>query len=124
MRAAAAGAALILGTMVSLSGCATSGSAGSSGDASPVGTWGETEIAYLELGEDGALSGTDGCNRLIGSWEADGTAVTFVGVATTMMACEGVDTWLSALDTAEVDRDSMTVFDIAGEQIGVLDRRS
>ena len=115
MRATAAGAALILGAMIPLSGCASS-------DSSPVGTWGDPEVAYLELGPDGALSGSDGCNRLSGSWEADGDAVTFVGVAVTLRACVDVDDWLSRLDTAEVDRDSMTVFNPDGEQIGILDR--
>lgn len=115
MRTTALGAALILGTMIPLSGCASS-------DPSPVGTWGDPDVAYLELGEDGTLSGSDGCNRLSGTWRADGTAVTFVGVTVTLRACVDVDDWLSRLDTADVDRDSMTVFDPGGEQIGVLDR--
>lgn len=115
MRAISLGAALILGAMIPLAGCASSSD-------SPVGTWGDPDVAYLELGPDGALSGSDGCNRLSGSWEADGAAVTFVGVAVTMRACVDVDDWLGRLDTAEVDRDSMTVFNRAGEQIGILDR--
>lgn len=119
MRAAAFGAALILGAMIPLSGCDSSGS---SSAPSPVGTWGDQDVAYLDLGEDGALAGFDGCNRLAGSWEAEGTAVTFVGVAVTMRACIDVDDWLSRLDTAEVGRDELTVFNSDGEQIGVLDR--
>lgn len=115
MKSTAIAAALILGAMIPLSGCASS-------DPSPVGTWGDLDIAYLELGEDGALSGSDGCNRLAGSWEAEGTTVTFVGVATTMRACMDVDDWLSRLDTGAVGRDEMTVFNVDGEQIGVLGR--
>lgn len=116
VRATALGAALILGVMIPLSGCAAS-------DPSPVGTWGESDGAYLELASDGALTGSDGCNRLMGKWEAEGTTVSFIGVATTMMACVDVDTWLSALDTAAVGADELAVFDVAGEQIGALPRR-
>lgn len=116
IRATAFGAALILGVMIPFSGCAAS-------DPSPVGTWGESDGAYLELAGDGALTGSDGCNRLMGKWEAEGTTVSFIGVATTMMACVDVDTWLSALDTAVVGADELAVFDVAGEQIGALPRR-
>ncbi len=119
MRAAAAGAALILGIMTSLTGCS---STGSSSDPSPVGTWGDLDIAYLELGEDGALTGSDGCNRLMGSWESEGATVTFIGVASTMRACEDVDDWLGRLDTATVGQDELTVFNVDGQQIGVLGR--
>lgn len=119
MRAAVAGAALILGAMTALTGCS---STGSSSDPSPVGTWGDLDIAYLELGEDGALAGSDGCNRLAGSWEAEGATVTFMGVASTMRACEDVDEWLGRLDTATVGHDELTIYNVDGQQIGVLAR--
>lgn len=115
MRATALGVALVLGAVLSVSGCASL-------EPSAVGTWGDLDIAYLELGEDGALSGYDGCNRLAGTWESEGATVTFVGVATTMRACVDVDDWLGRLATAEVSREELTVLDSTGEQIGVLGR--
>lgn len=92
----------------------------SSGD--PVGTWGKDGDGqpHLALEEDGTLSGTDGCNRLSGSWEQDGEVITFGEVATTMMACPDVDTWLMDLDTARVDGDTLFVSDASGTEIGSL----
>ena len=93
----------------------------------PIGTWGDattTEEPSLAFGNGGSLSGTDGCNRLVGSWTAEGDTITFVEVAQTRMMCEGVDTWLSALTTATIDGDTLTVFDESGEEIGALERAS
>ena len=39
-----------------------------------------------------------------------------------MMFCEGVDTWLVGATAAEVDGDSLVVFNEAGDQIGTLPR--
>jgi len=109
---AASGAALLL-----LAGCSSPGP-------SAEGTWGDDRPGdpHLVLAGDGALSGSDGCNRLIGSWEQDGQTVRFVGVGSTMMACPGVDDWLAALDSAVLEGDSLTVRDATGEEIGVLRR--
>jgi len=42
--------------------------------------------------EDSRVTGSGGCNRLMGSYELDGTRLTFGPVASTMMACpEGMD---------------------------------
>ena len=38
------------------------------------------------------------------------------------MACPDVDTWLSELDTARLDRDTMHILDDSGEEIGSLER--
>ena len=117
---AALGAALILG------GCAGGpGSGESSGDdASPVGTWGSEDAGSpnLTLVDDGTVSGTDGCNRLSGSWTQDGPTVTFERMISTLMACEGVDTWLSQVSTATLDGDVLTVLDQSGAEIGTLER--
>lgn len=93
----------------------------------PVGTWGDvaaTGEPSLVLGDDGSLTGTDGCNRLIGTWTAEADTVTFVEVASTRMLCEGVDTWLSALATGTIADDTLTVQDESGEEIGTLERAS
>ena len=74
------------------------------------------------LADDGTLTGTDGCNRLRGGWSADGDTVTFDQVASTRMACEGVDTWLSGLATATISGAEMTVLDASGAVLGTLAR--
>jgi len=101
-----------------LSGCGGSG-------ASPfVGVWGDPgnlEKPSLDLHADGAASGTDGCNRLIGSWKEDAKTISFGGFASSRMACPGVDTWLSTAATAKIQEDGqLAVFGQDGTQIGTL----
>ena len=108
---AAAGAALLL-----LSGC-------SGAQASAAGSWGSDAPGepMLLLGDDGSLSGTDGCNRLAGEWTADDDGgIDFGNVAVTKMACDGVDDWLSGLATGEVRGGKLHVFNEAGDEIGSL----
>ncbi len=103
-----------------LSGCSGS-------PVSAEGTWGTTGEGepQLVLDADGKLTGTDGCNRLVGTWEkSDDTNLTFVDVASTMMACEDTDTWLLALDTGEIDGDKLSVKNSDGDVIGTLARSS
>ena len=88
-----------------------------------VGTWSQTDTeppVDLELIEDGTVSGSDGCNQLNGTWKIDGSEVEFGPFAATMMACENVNTWLSAATSANVDGDEMTVFNEDRKEIGVL----
>lgn len=89
-----------------------------------VGVWGELGDATqpsLNLTSDGNATGTDGCNRLIGSWKEDGKTIRFGGFASSRMACEGVDAWLSMAITAEIDNDGkLALFGQGGEQIGTL----
>lgn len=50
----------------------------------------DAKEAYLVLnGDSKRISGTGGCNRLLGSFENDGRTLRFKGVASTMMACSG-----------------------------------
>lgn len=72
------------------------------------------------LEQGGKLSGTDGCNRLTGGWVQDGEVVTFGEIASTMMACADVDTWLMDLNTARIDGDTLRVSDSSGVEIGSL----
>ncbi|MHA3722812.1 META domain-containing protein [Leucobacter sp. HY1910] len=111
--AAAAVAAL------ALTGCSASG------DASVVGSWGNTaqeKEPSLEFAEDGNVTGTDGCNRLMGSYTEDAGVVKFGQLASTMMFCEGVDTWLGQAATGKVSGDTITISDEAGKEIGTLKR--
>jgi heat shock protein HslJ len=107
-----------LASLFALSGCAPVAPQVS-------GTWGDTSTESqpsLELGTNGALAGTDGCNRLVGEYQAKDDEVVFEQVASTMMFCEDVDTWLSGLATATVSDNTMTIFDKNGNKIGTLDR--
>jgi len=105
-----------------LSGCATN--AGSSGN-DATGTWGKVDVQgqpSLDLAEGGKLSGTDGCNRLTGTWTQEGDIVKFSELASTLMACEGVDTWLSRATSATVSGSTMTVKAADDITIGTLER--
>jgi heat shock protein HslJ len=42
----------------------------------------------LNFGDDGRVSGTDGCNRFTGAFTESGESLTFGPLASTMMACE------------------------------------
>ncbi|WP_449280799.1 META domain-containing protein [Leucobacter sp.] len=104
---------------------ATTGCAGSSSDAF-VGTWGDTgtETApSLTIEQDGAFSGTDGCNRLTGTATFDGDTIDFGVAASTLMACEGVDTWLQGLGTGAVVDDALQISDENGDVIGSLPKQ-
>ena len=121
-RLALSGTILLAATV--LTACAGN-SAAPTEPVDPVGTWGDvatTDEPSLVLGDDGSLTGTDGCNRLVGTWTAEGDTVTFTDVASTRMMCEGVDTWLSALATGTIADDTLTVVDESGEEIGTLPR--
>lgn len=112
--------------IVGLAGCASEAGDGSGID--PVGTWGDAtaeQAPYLSLDSDGNLSGSDGCNRLTGTWKLNpADQIQFEQVASTKMACEGVDTALSGLDVATISGDTMTVFGEADAQIATLERTS
>ncbi|HUH53365.1 MAG TPA: META domain-containing protein [Microbacteriaceae bacterium] len=117
--------AISASTMIALSLVACS-SASPSEEVSVVGTWGEPEMQgepSLTLEDDGQVYGSDGCNRITGSYEHEGTEIEFGALATTMMFCEGVDTWLSTASTASVSADQMQIFDTEGNEIGVLDKQ-
>lgn len=100
-----------------LAGCAGT----PSGDAL-VGTWGSTDSGKpnLTIENDGAFSGTDGCNRLTGNGSIDGDTITFGPMASTLMACEGVDEWLGKAATGTADGGTMTIYDDKGSKIGTL----
>lgn len=90
-----------------------------------LGMWGETDDGepYLTFEADGRVSGSDGCNQLVGTWESADDIVTFSDLAQTMMACEGVDTWLSQAATAMLDGDDeLAISNSGGDEIGTLQR--
>lgn len=120
--------ALICGTAalaLALSGCTGATDSAGSSTPSPVGTWGVSNTEgqpYLELTDDGAVAGSDGCNRLVGTWEAGDAAIEFSPLASTMMACEGVETWLGGATGAVISGNTMTVTDASDKVIGTLEQ--
>ena len=131
---------LALALALGLSACATdpgSGSTGSdpasSGPPSPSssssegveGTWGNPDNSRepsLNLSADGRLSGTDGCNRLMGSWTLEDGKVVFSEMGMTMMACPDVDQWLGGASTAVPEADTLRIYGADGTEIGTLTR--
>ena len=92
-------------------------------DAEVVGSWVQSSGGpYLSLARGGSLSGFDGCNTMDGRWEVVDSVVTFSELAATLMACDGVDTWLARISTAASDEGSLVLFDADGRRIGMLDR--
>ena len=93
----------------------------------PVGYWVESNTPtapFLSISADRTFTGNDGCNNIFGSWSTeDGDVTVFSEVGTTLMACEGVDTWLSALARATVRAGTMTVQSEDGTTIGQLTGR-
>ncbi len=123
-RRSALTATMLLAAAAALTACA-SNSGSAEGGADPVGTWGDATMTSgpsLVLDEGGEFSGTDGCNRLSGAWSEQDQVISFESVTSTMMACEGVDTWLSELSSARISDDTMTVYAEANAEIGTLQR--
>lgn len=89
-----------------------------------VGTWGSSAAGKpnLTLTSDGKVSGTDGCNMLAGTWQVTSGRAEFGPLATTLKACEGIDTWLAGASTASVDGSTMTVYSESGTKIGSLQK--
>lgn len=91
-----------------------------------LGIWGDRDTRgepSLEFMEDGHYAGSDGCNNLMGSWQVEGDTIDLGAMASTLMACEDVDTWLSQAAAVVVNGDTLEVKDEGGQQIGTLDRK-
>ena len=92
-----------------------------------VGSWGSTEEQQpnLVFDDEGGVTGTDGCNRVVGSWSVEGDSVILSDLVSTLMACEGVDTWLGTAASAQFvagEDDELQFFDDADTKIGILER--
>ena len=88
------------------------------GDA-PVKSAAQQEEAYFVLNsENHRVSGSGGCNRLMGSYELNGDRLTFNQMASTMMACtKGMDTEKKFLDALN----RVKTWKIAGQQLLLSD---
>ncbi|WP_110656596.1 META domain-containing protein [Salinicola halimionae] len=78
--------------------------------------------AHLILGADGRVSGSTGCNRLMGSYTLQGDTLTFSQLASTRMACPAEmmaleQAWLTTLsDTAH--------YSISGQRLVLEDAKN
>ncbi|KAB1642164.1 META domain-containing protein [Gulosibacter chungangensis] len=89
---------------------------------SPHGFWGSEASDQPNLSFSGdTVHGTDGCNRLNGTWRHDvNDRIRFEEITSTRMHCDWVNTWLEELDTAVIHGDEMHVFNSSGVEIGTL----
>lgn len=84
-------------------------------------SWGKLDTrgeASMTFTADGAAHGSDGCNIVNGKWTEEKGTVKLGQLASTMMFCEGVDTWLTGAATAVAEGDTLTFSDEAGKEIG------
>ncbi|TDP94381.1 heat shock protein HslJ [Leucobacter luti] len=126
----AAGALIATASVLGLAACSASASpvdtaaavAGAWG--APAETKGEPSLEFTptEGKAGGEYGGNDGCNVLGGSYTVKDDVIEFGVMRSTMMFCEGVDTWLSQAHTATMDGKTLTVLDEQGKQIGTLQR--
>lgn len=93
-----------------------------------LGAWGIEERGQTSLEfvlEDFRVSGSDGCNRIFGSWELkDDGSIELKQMASTMMFCQDVDTWMSGASTVKVIDGVLVVSNANATVIGSLERRA
>lgn len=120
--------ALAIGAAFTLSACTSASDLipQSTGEPSVTGTWKSDDAGepHLTLGDDLTVTGSDGCNGISTTYTIDGDIIEFKSFFSTLKGCQGIDTWLSAVSTASVNGDTMTVLNRAGGEIGVLHRAS
>ena len=121
-------AALATTTGLLLSGCGGTGTVSSTNGEesveSVVGRWVSDEKGepHLKFAENGEVSGSDGCNGILTTYEQDGSTVTLERFTTTLKACIGVDTWLREARVLEIDGSTMTVKNGDEQEIGTMTR--
>jgi heat shock protein HslJ len=87
-------------------------------DGKPVPAAQSTREVHIILGGSGRVGGSDGCNRIIGSYTLTGDGIKFGALAGTQMACP---------DTADTERglrkalSGAARWSIAGDRLDLLD---
>lgn len=112
-------AAAITAAALTLVGCA------SGGTSKAVGTWGTANVtgeSWLIFEADGSFNGSDGCNGIFGEYTVSGDTVALGDMGSTLMFCEGIDTWLANAATARIDDTTLIVMDADAHEIGTLQR--
>lgn len=92
----------------------------------PTGKWSSPEAGdpFLDFSADGQVKGTDGCNRIQTTWEADGDRILISPFTTTQKACAGVDTWLAKASSATIEGNVMKIADSDGNVVGGLEKEA
>jgi putative lipoprotein len=107
--------------------------------ASPAGRWLAEDIrgggvidnlqSVLEIAEDGAISGTGGCNRMAGKATISGETIAFGAIAATRMACapaamDQETKFFAALNDAKSwridEQGKLTLLDASGGALVIL----
>lgn len=92
----------------------------------PTGTWTDTansEKTFLQLKDDGSLTGSDGCNNITGNWENKDDTIQISLLASTMMLCEDNNDWLLQTKTAKINNGNMNLEDSQQNIIGTLQKK-
>ena len=94
------------------------------GAAAVTGQWGGAAEGppVLWFSSGGHFNGNDGCNSLAGSWVVDGARIELNDEIMTLVACLGMDTWLSSAAVVQVKGDTLHVTNADGQEIGTLPR--
>ncbi|WP_440710743.1 META domain-containing protein [Herbiconiux sp. YIM B11900] len=124
--------------LVGLAGCA-SGQAGGPGeggddggstgasaavDPAAVGTWraADPDTAWLRIDDAGAVTGSDGCNKVTGTAAVDGDTIEFTMGLMTQKACSGVTLSFGTLTSGQLSGDVLTARDRDGADLVELHR--
>ncbi|GAA1547279.1 MULTISPECIES: META domain-containing protein [Brevibacterium] len=78
--------------------------------------------AFLNITADGALTGSDGANRISTTWSSDDSGAVVESFLTTQRAAQGMERWVGRTRRVEAAGNQLNVFDQAGNHLGVLNR--
>jgi putative lipoprotein len=89
---------------------------------------GGKQEAHLQFQAGGRVTGADGCNRINGTYEVKGTAITFGAFAATQMACPGTEEvqaafreMLKRTSRYAITGSRLELFDEAGTRVASFD---
>jgi heat shock protein HslJ len=89
----------------------------------------ESREASLAFNAHGRLYGSDGCNRLLGSYTVQGDEISFSGMAGTQMAClpsqqstRRLPDALMGAEHGRIDSGILTLYSRSGQAVAILER--
>ena len=91
----------------------------------------EANSAYLEFSQSGRISGSSGCNRMMGDYKINKSQISFKGLASTRMFCEGrrgeeerlILKVLEETESWKLDQNALNLLQAEGKPIGRLEIR-
>lgn len=85
------------------------------------GTWADSSgDVVLTFTQEGMITGTDGCNKVEGTWEEHGKDVTMTMQIDEEKDCPDVDVWLVDPTSAVIDGDTMRIYGPNAMHLGDL----